>query len=90
MIFSLYLQYQQRLVLQVGASRQWITKHINVSITTGLQPRLTVQKACTSQEDYQIDFFQESSVTFMRNGSFFKWRFIKQFGTVNYHHRDGE
>ena len=30
-----------------------------------------------AQEDYQIDFFQESSVTFIRNRSFFEWRFIK-------------
>ena len=45
----IFIQYQQSLVLQVGASRQWITKHIaiSISITTGLKHGLTVQKAYT-------------------------------------------
>ena len=30
-----------------------------------------------AQKDYQIDFFQESSVTFIGNRSLFEWRFIK-------------
>ena len=38
----LYIQYQQSLVLEVRASRQWIIKHI--AITTGLKPSPTVQK----------------------------------------------
>ena len=44
----------------------------SVHITTGLKPGLGLglQFIRLAQEDYQIDFFQESSVSFIRNHFF--------------------
>ena len=77
MKWYLYIQYQQSLVLQVKFLVPRVSGSLAIGITTGLKPELSLHFRRLAQEDYQIDFFQESSVTFIRNPSFFKWRFIK-------------